>query len=310
MAKVVIVGSLNMDFVIRVSRMPSPGETVLGNDFQIIPGGKGANQAVAAARLGAVTAMIGKVGADEFGSQLVENLREEGVGVLNVLRDPDAPSGIAMITLDENGQNSIVVASGANMSLTLSEVEAAWSALTDIDVVVMPLEVPLESVEQAAELAREGGARVVLNPAPPRPLSDELLRLVDVLVPNESEAEMLSGKSLGTAKHAEQAARALQDRGVGAVVLTLGDRGAMVLDSDGQATSLQAHNVEVTDTTAAGDAFVAALAVAIAEGNSILDAARFANAAGALAVMRMGAQPAMPARPEVDALLDHSRVEP
>jgi ribokinase len=303
MPYVVVVGSLNMDLVVRVPRMPAPGETIFGSDFQTFPGGKGANQAVAAARLGAQVTMIGRVGADAFGERLLANLKTEDVDVTHVQSDQEAATGIAMITVDESGQNSIIVASGANMQLTPQDVATAWRSIEQVDVVVMPLEVSLPCIEQAARLAGASGARVVLNPAPAQHLSDDLLRRVDLLAPNESETALLTQMAVNTIEQAEQAARALQAKGVGAVVLTLGSRGALLLDGESPGRHLPAHTVEVLDTTAAGDAFVAALAVGLAEGASLDKAARLANAAGALAVTRMGAQPAMPTRTEVDQLL-------
>jgi ribokinase len=217
--------------------------------------------------------------------------------------DPQVASGIAMITLEEGGQNSIVVAPGANMRLSPEDVSTAWQQLGDIDVIAMPLESPLESVLGAARLARARGARVVLNPAPAQPLPDELLRQVDVLVPNESETALLTGLPVETLTEAEQAARLLLARGVGAVVLTLGTRGALFLDGDGPARRLPAHAVEVVDTTAAGDAFVGTLAVALAEGQPLDEGVRWGNAAGALAVTKLGAQPSLPTRQALQELL-------
>ncbi len=292
-----------MDLVIRVPRMPTPGETVLGTDFQTIPGGKGANQAVGAARLGAQVSLIGLVGDDDFGRRLLDNLRLEGVDVSQVGVHPDAATGIAMITLDESGQNSIVVASGANMRLTPGQVAASWETLGKVDVVVMPLEVPLECITQAIELGRRSGAQIVLNPAPAQPLPNDLLRGVDVLVPNESETALLTGESVETLEQAERAGRKLQDRGAESLVMTLGSRGVLLMDGDTRTAALPAHKVNVVDTTAAGDAFVAALAVALSEGEALEQAARMANAAGAIAVTRMGAQPSMPTRQDINELL-------
>jgi ribokinase len=292
-----------MDLVVQAARIPLPGETIIGRGFQTFPGGKGANQAVAAARLGARVTLIGSVGADEFGARLLDNLKAADVDVTHVRVDPQAASGIAMITLEEGGQNSIVVAPGANMELSPEDVSAAWQQLGDIDVIAMPLESPLESVVEAARLARAGGGRVVLNPAPAQPLPDELLCQVDVLVPNESETALLTGLPVETAAEAEQAARTLLARGVGAVVLTLGGRGAMLLEGDDPARLLPAHTVEVVDTTAAGDAFVGALVVALAEGQPLAEGVRRGNAAGALAVTKLGAQPSLPTRQALLELL-------
>ena len=302
MTHIVVVGSLNMDLVVRTAHLPMPGETILGDDFRTIPGGKGANQAVAAARLGARVSMVGRIGEDAFGRALVQNLSEEGVDVTHIAVDEDAATGIAMITVDESGQNTIVVASGANMRLTTAQVVAALEALAPFDVLVMQLESPIECVLAAAVWAHKAGARVILNPAPAQPLPQELFHVIDVLIPNESETQLLTGMTVATIAQAEDAARALLSRGAGAVVLTLGAQGALVVDKDVQALHLRPHSVEAVDATAAGDAFVAGLAVGLGEKLPLAEAARLGNAAGALAVTRMGAQPAMPTRQEVQAL--------
>ncbi len=307
MPHIVVVGSLNMDLVVRVPRMPEPGETILGRDFQTVSGGKGANQAVGAARLAAHVTMIGCVGDDSFGETLVGNLATEGIETSPIKVIPGVPSGIAMITVDEGGQNSIVVASGANMLLTPEDIRTAWESLEDVDVVVMPLEVPLDCIQEAAGLAKVSGAKVVLNPAPARPLPDDLLGNLDVLVPNETETALLSGMAVDTLEQAEKAARHLLKMGVGAVILTLGSRGALMIEENFQSQLFESHSVDVVDTTAAGDAFVAALSVGISEGMDLEEASKMANAAGALAVTKMGAQPSMPTREEVLALLNLER---
>jgi len=303
MPHIVVVGSLNMDLVVRTPHMPAPGETVLGDDFQTIPGGKGANQAVAAARQGARVSMVGRVGQDAFGRALLDNLQAEGIDVSHVLVDDVAPSGVALITVDDSGQNSIVVASGANWRLTVEDAEKALAEIGAFDVLVMQLESPLLVVEAAARLAREQGARVVLNPAPAQALPTDLLALVDVLIPNESETSLLTGLPVETVSQAEDAAQALLDQGVGAVVLTLGSRGSLVIEPGRKAAHLSPHTVEVVDTTAAGDAFVAGFATRWAEGANLVEAARWGNAAGALAVTKMGAQPSAPSRVDVERLL-------
>lgn len=303
MSHIVVVGSLNMDLVVRTPHMPAPGETVLGRDFQTIPGGKGANQAVGAARLGAQVSMVGCVGADAFGETLLTNLQANGINTKHVLTDSKTSSGVAMITLDEKGQNSIVVASGANMCLTPMDVRAAFAHISKADVVVLQLESPLECVLEAARQGKERGAKVILNPAPAQSLSDELLSLVDVLVPNEIETALLSGHPVVTTDQAARAAQQLFARGVGAVVLTLGSRGALLVSPTAQVIHFPPFNVQVIDTTAAGDAFVAALSVGIASGLTLENAVRQANAAGALAVTKMGAQSCMPTKKEVDQLM-------
>jgi ribokinase len=303
MTHIIVVGSLNMDLVVRAAHMPAPGETVLGNDFQTIPGGKGANQAVGAARLGTQVTMIGRVGDDAFGDTLRGKLQADGINTTHISIDPEVPSGVALITLDKSGQNSIVVASGANMCLTPEDVVSAFRQIKDPDVVVLQLESPLECVQEAARLGQAQGATVVLNPAPARPLPDDLLALVDVLVPNESETSLLTGEQVETLEQAENAARTLFDQDVGAVVQTLGSRGALVVDQDSPGVHLPPHNVRVVDTTAAGDAFVAGLSVGLGVGMSLVEAAKLGNAAGALAVTKLGAQPAIPTRSEVNNFL-------
>lgn len=311
MPHIVVVGSINMDLVVRAPVHPAPGETVLGSDFHTIPGGKGANQAVAASRLcgrmaapsGSTVSMIGRVGRDEFGKSLLENLRKEKINTDSISIDPEAASGIAMITLNAAGQNTIVVASGANMRLTPDMVQEAWKQLGKIDVVVMQLEISVDCVVEAAILANDCGAKVILNPAPARELPDELYHLIDVIAPNETETGKLTGLPVGTPGEVERAARRLLSKGVGAVVLTLGSRGAFVMDKSGITTRLENHQVRVVDTTAAGDAFIGGLAAGLAEGAPLIRAAELGNAAGALAVTRLGAQPSMPTRPEVEQLL-------
>jgi ribokinase len=303
MKHILVVGSINMDLVVRVPQMPVPGETVLGDAFQTFPGGKGANQAVGAARLGGQVTMVGKVGEDGFGSELRASMAADGINLNHVTVDPTVSTGIAMITVDQSGQNSIVVASGANMALTADDVARAWGQLAPVDVVVLQLEIPAACNLQAARLAKEMGARIILNPAPARPLSAELLQLVDVIVPNEKETSLLTGLPVDSPAQVESAAEALLNMGMGSVVLTLGSRGALVLESSGEVSRLESHQVEVVDTTAAGDAFVAGLSVRLAEGASLAEAAVFGNGSGALAVSRMGAQPSLPTREEVRQLV-------
>lgn len=302
MADIIVVGSLNMDLVVRSPRHPKPGETIIGGDFRRIPGGKGANQAVAAARLGARVEMIGRVGGDGFGSELLANLRAAGVGTGGILQDAAAATGVALIVVDAQGQNAIVVASGANMRVTAGDVDRAMSALGGAAAVLLQLESPLPVVAHAARLGRHHGARVILNPAPAQPLDADLLALIDYLVPNESETELLTGIQVRDARSRKRAADKLLQQGVGTVVLTLGEHGALLVNSDG-ATHIPAFRVEVVDTTAAGDAFVGALGVALAEGQSPTKAMRFASAAAAISVTRMGAQPSLPTRAEVEVFL-------
>ncbi len=304
-SRIVVVGSINMDLVTRTDNIPIPGETVIGGDLQIIPGGKGANQAVAAARLGADVDMVGHVGNDVFAKQLKENLDADGVNQTYVT-GVEAASGVALIVVDASGQNSIVVAPGANGWLTPSDVEAAVDVIKSADVMLLQLEVPLETVFRAAQLAHESGVRVILNPAPAQPLPAELLQLVDVLVPNESEAAVLTGLAVDDEEGLKPAATMLQSLGVAIVILTLGSRGAL-LAQDGKFTHFPPFTVaDVVDTTAAGDAFVGGLATAIAGGAPVGTAIPWGNAAGALAITRAGAQPSLPTRQKVVALLSQA----
>lgn len=301
---IVVVGSLNMDMVVRVPRHPGPGETILGEDFNTFPGGKGANQAVAAARLGAAVKMIGRLGADAFGDALLETLQRDGVDISQVLRHPGVKTGVAMISVDADGQNSIVVAPGANARLTAEDISAAESVFTDAAVVVLQLEIPLPAVKRAAELGKKYGAKVVLNPAPAQPLEDSLAKLVDYIIPNQSElAILINSFQEGSV---ERAAARLKDKGFQKVVVTLGENGAFFLEGD-RNLYLPTFPVTVVDTTAAGDAFVGAFSVALSEGISIEKAILWGNAAGALAVTRPGAQPSLPAREEVERLLAQGR---
>lgn len=290
----IVVGSLNMDLVVRAPRHPRPGETLIGSQFQTFPGGKGANQAVAAARLGAKVCMIGRVGQDAFGDALLQTARQDGVDTTFIRRDPNAATGVALITLDQAGQNTIVVASGANMQVSAQDIEQAAAAFEGASLLLMQLECPLEAVEAAAELAQRYGIPVVLNPAPARPLPQSLLARVDYLLPNQHELQLLAE---GEADYATAATRLISN-GVRNLVVTLGEEGALLVTPQSQ-ESLPAFKVPVVDTVAAGDAFAAAFCVALAEGKSLRDAVLWGNAAGAIAVTRPGAQPSMPNREEL-----------
>ncbi len=307
-AHITVVGSLNMDLVACAPRIPQPGETIIGGEFHTVPGGKGANQAVAAARLGAQVSMVGRVGCDAFSSLLLDNLDAAGVGHTFVTQDPEAATGVALIVVGDSGQNSIVVASGANMRLSPADVDAAEAVITSADVLLLQLESPLETVTRAAEVAHAHGARVILNPAPARPLPTELLSLVDVLIPNESEAALLTGIPVGDQAVDKTAAMALCELGVGTVILTLGGRGAL-LAQDERVEIFPAFDVVPVDTTAAGDAFVAGFAVALAEGRALAEAVRWGNAAGAIATTRLGAQPSLPTRRDLETLLTKGTVK-
>lgn len=293
-AYIVVVGSLNMDLVVRAAHLPQAGETILGTDFRTFPGGKGANQAVAAARLGGKVKMIGRVGADDFGSALLQNAAADGVDTTYILRDGEAATGVALITVDSAGQNTIVVASGANGRLTAEDVSAAEEAFHGAAVLLLQLESPLQAVARAIELAKRHAAKVVLNPAPAQVLDAALLSGVDYLIPNQTELALLTG-----IEQIPDALSALQSWGVRCVIITLGDDGALLIE-DGNQTHLPAYRVLVVDTTAAGDAFVGAFAVALTAGLTPRQAVEWGNAAGALAVTRAGAQPSLPTRAEFD----------
>lgn len=302
MKNVLVVGSSNTDLVIRVPRIPRPGETVLGGAFSTAAGGKGANQAVAAARAGGRVAFVARIGDDQFGRESLEGLGRDGIDTRFVLTTPGAASGIALITVDERGENSISVASGANALLSAADVGRAAEAFAAADIVLLQLESPLETVEAAAREAKRRGVPVILNPAPARELGDALLAGVSVLTPNEHEAGLLTGIPVRDERSARDAARRLRERGPGTVIVTLGERGVLALAAGFEA-SLPAFKVKPVDTTAAGDVFNGALAVALAEKLPLPDAVRFAQAAAAISVTRPGAQPSAPTRAEIEALL-------
>ncbi len=305
MSRVVVVGSANVDFVVQTPHIPRPGETVLGRDFVMAMGGKGANQAVGAARLGAEVVFVARVGQDVFGDQCIAAYTGEGIDTAYVSRDPTESTGVALIAVAADGENSITVASGANMKLRPDHIQAAVAALKGADVLLMQLEVPIETVIEAAQVAKEHGVRVVLNPAPARSLPTELLRLVDVITPNRIELAQLTGVSEADvrAMSDERLAKHALGMGPSGAVITLGAEGCLVAGSWGW-VRVPSFKVEVVDTTAAGDAFNAGLSVALAEGNRNLEqAARYASACGALAATKLGAQPSLPDASAVSALL-------
>lgn len=302
--KILVVGSVNMDLAVRARHMPAPGETVLGEDFTMSPGGKGANQAVAASRLGADCRMIGRVGDDPVGEKLLDNLREEGVACDEVKVTRGVASGTAMIIVDANGENYIIVAPGANHRVTPDDLFGRVEAFESAEVVLLQLELPLPTVRAAIQLAGRHGCTVILDPAPaPRPMPADLCK-VDILSPNVSEAEIITGTKAVEERVDKNVAADLVARGASAAVLKLGPRGSMVVTTEGDFYTLKPYKVEVVDTTAAGDAFTAALATGVARGMHLRDAARFANAAGALACSTFGAQTAMPTVQEVELLME------
>ena len=298
---ILVIGSLNMDLVVKSPRMPGPGETLIGSGFRTVPGGKGANQAVACARLGAKTFMVGRVGRDGFGAALVSNLKKSGVQTRYVLRDGRESSGIAVIIVDGAGQNSIVVDSGANARVTPRDVERLGSLWNSVGFLLMQLEIPIETVDCALRLARRKDVTTILDAGPARPIPAGLVKKVDILSPNEHETATILGSRV---KDHDVAAKKLLRMGAKAVVLKLGAAGCLVA-RPGESVRLPAFKVKAVDTTAAGDAFTAALAVVLSEGQCLFNATKFANAAGALACTKFGAQPSMPTRAEVDRFLGH-----
>jgi ribokinase len=299
---IVVVGSLNMDLVVRTVRHPQIGETVIGHDFRTYPGGKGANQAVAAARLGSDVSIIGKVGNDQFGEALLQAVNADGVNTQYIIRDSKVPTGVAFITVDDRGKNTIVVASGANAHLSPDEIDASRDAFIGASVLLLQLECPLNVVERAIDIAKQYDIRIVLNPAPAQLLDAYLLHSVDYLIPNQTELAQLSGQ-----ESTEAAIGVLQGMGVKRLVVTLGEEGLLVVD-ESQREHIPAYKVQAVDSTAAGDAFAGAFAVALGEGLSIHQAAIWGNAAGALTVTKAGAQPSLPSRDEFDEFLIHHLV--
>jgi ribokinase len=296
--KIVVVGSCNTDMVVKSDRLPVPGETVLGGAFMMNPGGKGANQAVAIARMGGNVTFISKTGNDLFGRQSVEMYSDENIVTDYIFSDQHLPSGVALIMVDRNGENCIVVASGANGSLSPKDIEKARNVIENADILLMQLEVPMDTVEYAAKLAHEKGIKVVLNPAPAAFLSNELLKCLYAVIPNKTEAEMLSGIKVSDLETAKQAADIIAAKGVDKVVITLGSKGALIKDGDVY-SFIPADKVEAVDTTAAGDTFCGAFCVGISEGLSIEDAVRMATKAAGITVTREGAQVSIPYRKEL-----------
>lgn len=300
---ILVIGSLNADLVVRAPHFPRPGETISGDDLQIIPGGKGANQAVAAARQGANVGMIGRVGKDGFGDVLLQNLKNNRVDISDVERD-DASTGTAIIVVDENGQNSIILSAGANGKVTREDVKKHSPGFQAMQAVLLQLEIPLEAVVYAAQSSYGNDALVILNPAPARTLPDELFKVIDYLIPNETELSILSGIQVTDIASAEKAARSLQEHGNFSVLVTMGGNGALIVDKfDHEIKHIPAFKVEVADTTAAGDAFIGGFASALLRGLEVEEAVKYANACGALAATKFGAQPSLPTKEEVEKLI-------
>jgi len=300
--RVVVVGSSNTDMVVKAERIPRVGETISGGQFVMAAGGKGANQAVAAARMGAEVTFVAKLGDDLFGQQAVANYQEEGIITDLILRDPEHHTGVALIIVDAQGENLIAVAPGANHALRAKDLDRAAERIRSADVLMLQLEIPLETVRVAIDIAAESGVPVILDPAPAAPLDRSLLAKVDYLTPNESEAERLTGVAVKDETSAQAAARKLLEAGAKHVIVTLGAQGALVATRE-QTVLVPSCRVEAKDSTAAGDAFNGALAAALGEGVELPAAVRRACMAGALSATRMGAQPSLPTREQLDRFL-------
>lgn len=301
--RILVVGSVNIDLVVRVPAIPRPGETVIGGSFTSVGGGKGANQAVAAARAGGQVGFVGRIGADAMGDAATAALQAEGIDTSCLTRDPAAASGVALILVDERGENSIAVAPGANDGLRPEHVDAARGLIDRADLLLLQLEIPLETAAHAVSLANAADVPVILNPAPARPLPDDLLRRIAILTPNETEAAVLANAPVTDEKSAGRAARGLLARGPTGVIVTLGGRGSLVVTAEAEAR-VPAVPLVAVDTVAAGDIFNGCLAVAIAEGSDLPAAIRFATAAAGISVTRRGAQASAPRRAEIEAMLE------
>lgn len=297
-SKIIVTGSMNMDMVVKTSHIPKPGETVLGGTFFMNPGGKGANQAVAVARMGGEVVFIGKIGDDVFGRQSSQLFEEENVDIGGIISDENTSSGIALITVDSEGENSIVVAPGANANLSPEDVRKAISKYEDYKILLIQLEIPIETVAFTMQTGKDLGMKVILNPAPANIFIQEHFHLIDIITPNEHEAEMLSGIPIHNLDDARLAASKLQEMGVKDVIITLGKQGAAVLEN-GEFYHVETPIVETVDTTAAGDVFNGALTVALAEGKNLKEATQFACKAASIAVTRLGAQSSIPFRKEI-----------
>ena len=296
MSKIVIIGSSNVDLTVRTSHIPSKGETIFGAAPNTAFGGKGANQAVAVSRLGGDISFITKIGTDSYGNMMAENLVKEGMSADTVIRDSETPSGVAWICVDDNGDNSIIVMPGANCTMTKEDIVPFLPLIKEADYLLMQLETPLEVVEHAASIAYENGVKVVLNPAPAQPLSDDLLSKTYLLTPNEKECRLLCGEN--AYEDVRTNAGTLLDKGVKNVIVTLGEKGSLLCNASGQA-EVPAVKVNAVDTVAAGDTYNGALVVALSEGKTLTEAMAFATKASAIAVTRFGAQPSVPYRSEI-----------
>ncbi|MFI5131798.1 MAG: ribokinase [Chitinophagales bacterium] len=303
MARIVVIGSINTDMVVRSSQIPGPGQTLMGHSFMTTGGGKGANQAVAAARLGADVSLIAKVGTDTFGKMAIENFKKEKISTENIYIDSLAPSGVAFIVVDDKGENIIIVAPGANSTLNEKDIQDAEVLIGNADIILFQLEIPMTTVAEGVRLAKKHNRLVMLNPAPATQIPEEILPLIDIITPNQTEALMLTGFAVNDTSTAQNACDVLHGKGILTVIITMGEQGAYI-SSKNYKGLVPGFNAGVTvDTVAAGDTFCGGLAIAIAEGKSLQDAVQFANAAAALSVTKPGAQDSIPTRAEVETLL-------
>lgn len=299
--KILVIGSSNTDMTVRADKLPSPGETVLGGAFTMGHGGKGANQAVAAKRLGGDVTFVCKVGKDLFGESSVRSYEQEGIDTSHILYSSQ-PSGVALINVDASAENSISVASGANLDFTPEDVKGLEPVIREAGILLLQLEIPVETVLEAARIASESGVYVILNPAPACRLPEEIYRYISLLIPNETESGQMAGIQVSDRQSAEKAAEVLMGNGVGNVIITMGSKGSMVCSKDGS-EFIPSRKVPAIDTTAAGDTYCGALSVALSEGKSLRDAACFATVASSIAVTRRGAQESVPTRAETDAVI-------
>ncbi len=299
MKKICVIGSLNMDLVVNVDTMPKKGQTLIGSNFKEVPGGKGANQAVAMARLNGDVSMIGKVGNDGFGKALINALENDKVNT-EYIQIEEGSSGVALISVDKNAENSIVVAPGANFKLTNSDIDKNIEAITNSDIVVLQLETPLETIKYALNVAKKASKYTILNPAPAVILEDELIANVDLLTPNETELEIISGMQINNEEDIKKAAQIMIEKGVKELIVTLGSKGSLYINKE-KSIFKKACKVEAIDTTAAGDSYTGALAVALAKGEKVEEAMDFASKVGALTVQREGAQSSLPTLKDVES---------
>lgn len=292
MEKICVIGSLNMDLVVNVEEMPKKGQTLIGSKFREIPGGKGGNQAVAASRLGGDVYMIGKVGNDGFGDSLLKQLKADNINI-DYVQVEEGPSGVALITVDKNAENSIVVSPGANFKLTENDIEKCIGGIKECSTVVIQLETPIDTIKYALQKSKELGKFTILNPAPAVKLSDDIIQNVDLLTPNETELEILSGISINNEEDIKKAANIMMEKGVKQLIVTLGSKGSLYLDKDTMEFK-KSYKVEAIDTTAAGDTYTGALSVALSQNKTVDEAMDFASKAGAISVTRVGAQTSIP----------------